>query len=89
MIQTVFTLMQKYIVPAVLAYLLFLLGGALGLHDSLAKSDDPRLTISVSLEDLRNFSEAFALIKRQYVEEVDDATLMRNAVRGMARDLDP
>ena len=41
------------------------------------------------MQELRNFSEAFALIKRQYVDEVDDSTLMRNAMRGMASKLDP
>ena len=44
---------------------------------------------SLSLSDLRNFTEAFEMIKKQYVEEVDDGTLLRNAVRGMVAKLDP
>ena len=84
-----FMSMRKILVPVLLASAFFLLGGVLGLHEGVAKPDDPQAQISVSLQDLRNFSEAFALIKRQYVDEVDDATLMRNAVRGMARELDP
>ena len=43
----------------------------------------------LSLQDLRNFSEAFALIKRRYVDEVDDRTLLKNAIRGMVDGLDP
>ena len=43
----------------------------------------------LSLQDLRNFSEAFALIKRRYVDEVDDQTLLQNAIRGMVDGLDP
>lgn len=65
--------------------LLLVVAGALG-HAVIAKPDGQA---SVSLQELRNFSEAFALIKRQYVDEVDDSTLMRNAMRGMASKLDP
>ena len=43
----------------------------------------------LSLQELRNFSEAFALIKRRYVDEVDDQTLLQNAIRGMVDGLDP
>ncbi len=69
---------------ALLAALL-LGAGALG-HAVFATSSGKA---SVSLTELRNFSEAFALIKRQYVDELDDSTLMRNAMRGMASELDP
>ena len=65
--------------------LLLVVAGALG-HAVIAKPDGQA---AVSLQELRNFSEAFALIKRQYVDEVDDSTLMRNAMRGMASKLDP
>jgi len=65
--------------------LLLVVAGVLG-HAVIAKPDSQA---SVSLQELRNFSEAFALIKRQYVDEVDDSTLMRNAMRGMASKLDP
>ncbi len=41
------------------------------------------------LEELRAFSEAYARIKRDYVEQVDDKTLIENAVRGMLSGLDP
>ena len=71
---------SRLLIPALL-----LAAGALG-HAVIAKTDGQA---SVSLQELRNFSEAFALIKRQYVDEVDDSTLMRNAMRGMASKLDP
>lgn len=41
------------------------------------------------LEDIQTFAEVFERIKRAYVEEVDDRTLIRNAMRGMLRELDP
>ena len=65
-----------------------LAAGALG-HAVIAKTGDDGDKPSISLQELRNFSEAFALIKRQYVDEIDDGTLMRNAMRGMASKLDP
>lgn len=43
----------------------------------------------VPLEELRLFVEVMERIKSDYVEPVDDATLMRHAVRGMLRGLDP
>ena len=44
---------------------------------------------TLPLEDLRLFAEIFNLIKKDYVESVDDATLLKNAVRGMLNGLDP
>ena len=36
---------------------------------------------ALPLEDLRLFAEIFNMIKSDYVESVDDATLLQNAVR--------
>jgi carboxyl-terminal processing protease len=44
---------------------------------------------AVPLEDLRTFTDVYMRIKRNYVEEVDDATLLENAIRGMLSGLDP
>ena len=44
---------------------------------------------ALPLEDLRLFAEIFNMIKSDYVEAVDDATLLQNAVRGMLNGLDP
>ncbi|EPC00676.1 peptidase S41 [Litchfieldella anticariensis FP35 = DSM 16096] len=41
------------------------------------------------VEDVQTFVEVFERIKRAYVEEVDDSTLLRNAMRGMLGELDP
>lgn len=39
--------------------------------------------------DVQTFAEVFERIKRAYVHEVDDSTLLRNAMRGMLSELDP
>ncbi|MBU6953863.1 S41 family peptidase [Hahella sp. HN01] len=44
---------------------------------------------SLPLDDLRKFAEVFDRIKRAYVEDVDDTTLLNNAIRGMLSGLDP
>jgi carboxyl-terminal processing protease len=41
------------------------------------------------LNDLRKFVEVFDRIKKAYVEDVDDSTLLNNAIRGMLTGLDP
>ncbi len=41
------------------------------------------------LEELRTFTEIFAKIKNDYVETIDDKTLLNNAIRGMLAGLDP
>lgn len=44
---------------------------------------------SLPLEDLRLFAEVFGRIKNAYVEPVDDAKLLQDAIRGMIAGLDP
>ena len=44
---------------------------------------------ALPLEDLRIFSEVFGKIKSEYVDQVDDSTLLRGAIHGMLRELDP
>ena len=41
------------------------------------------------IDDIRTFAEVFAKIKKDYVEEVADRTLLENAIRGMLQGLDP
>jgi len=43
----------------------------------------------IPLEALRSFTDAYARIKNDYVEEVDDKALLENAIRGMLTGLDP
>ncbi|MFQ1063213.1 S41 family peptidase [Bordetella trematum] len=41
------------------------------------------------LDELRQLSNVFAVIKNNYVEQVDDKTLISNAIAGMVSNLDP
>lgn len=41
------------------------------------------------LEDLRTFTEVYGKVKADYVEAVDDTTLLEHAIRGMLAGLDP
>ena len=41
------------------------------------------------LDELRQLSNVFAAIKNNYVEAVDDKTLISNAISGMVSNLDP
>ncbi len=41
------------------------------------------------LQELRTFTDIFDHIRRNYVEEVDDKTLLENAIKGMLSGLDP
>lgn len=43
---------------------------------------------ALSWEQARLFAEVLERVKRDYVEPVDDAELLENAIRGMVRDLD-
>jgi len=43
----------------------------------------------LGLEDMRTFTEVFARLQRDYVEEISDQELMERAIRGMLDDLDP
>ena len=44
---------------------------------------------NLPLDQLRNFSDIFARIKSDYVEDVSDKELLENAIRGMLSGLDP
>jgi len=49
----------------------------------------PEETKSLPLNELRKFASIFGKIKEDYVEEIDDATLLKYAIRGMLSGLDP
>jgi len=44
---------------------------------------------ALPLDDLRTFAEVFGRIKKDYVEPVEDKTLLEDAIRGMLSGLDP
>ncbi|MEP6898205.1 MAG: S41 family peptidase [Rhodanobacter sp.] len=43
----------------------------------------------VDLDDIRNFSRVYQLVRQAYVEKVDNKTLMKAAISGMLSGLDP
>ena len=46
-------------------------------------------TLELPLSDIRLFTDVYARIKKDYVEEVGDKTLLEGAIRGMLHSLDP
>lgn len=56
---------------------------------SIAADTDATPGTSIPLEEIRLFTEVFERIKNAYVEPVDDAKLLEDAVRGMLEGLDP
>ncbi len=72
--------------------LVLTLGVLLGLSISIGPTvfaDRESTEATLPLEELRNFTQIFSRIKADYVEPVDDKTLLENAIRGMVSGLDP
>ena len=53
------------------------------------KNSTDKATAGLPFEELRIFSEVYARIRRDYVEQVDDKALIEDAIRGMLTGLDP
>lgn len=53
---------------------------------AFSSTGEPEL---LPLDDLRKFTDIFGRIKNEYVEEIDDSTLLKYAIRGMLSGLDP
>ena len=75
-------------------FLILTLGLVMGIsisigHSVLAERDKPVANVSLPLDDLRTFTEVMNKIKTDYVEPVEDKTLLQNAIRGMLSGLDP
>jgi len=62
-------------------------GVALSLGSGVLAQRDQKAQLPT--EELRAFTEVFDRIKKNYVEEIDDKTLIENAIRGMLSGLDP
>ncbi|MCC7412175.1 MAG: S41 family peptidase [Gammaproteobacteria bacterium] len=73
--------------------LLLALGGvAAGPAHATAQEDKPgdaARAEALPLEELRTFTEVFAKIKNDYVEQVSDKQLLESAIKGMLSGLDP
>ena len=54
-----------------------------------ADGDSEATAAQLSLDDLRTFTDVFNQVRSNFVEEVDDHTLMNAAIRGMLSELDP
>ncbi|WP_136254764.1 S41 family peptidase [Onishia niordana] len=54
-----------------------------------AAAQSPTSDDDLPVADVQTFAEVFERIKRTYVDEVDDSTLLHNAMRGMLSELDP
>ena len=68
----------------------FLTGVTLTLTQGvMAEKTESKTHISLPLAQLQNFTNIFAKIKADYVEKVDDKTLLTHAIRGMLSGLDP
>ena len=50
---------------------------------------DKEMASALPLEDLRTFTDVYARIKQDYVTDVEDSDLLKNAIRGMLAGLDP
>ena len=56
---------------------------------NLSAIADKEADTALPIEELRAFTDVFARIKSDYVEPVDDKTLITNAINGMVSGLDP
>lgn len=65
-----------------------LLSGVLATSVAFAQAPERPIT-QLPLNEVRMFTEALDRIRLSYVEEVDDQTLLENAIRGMLSGLDP
>jgi carboxyl-terminal processing protease len=67
-----------------------ILGAFIAIGSSVfANRQQVDLATILPFEELRAFTEVFQKIKTDYVEEVDDKTLLENAIQGMLTGLDP
>jgi len=65
------------------------LGVSLTVGQSVFAERDTSNANALPLEELRAFTEVFANIKNNYVEDATDKELLENAIRGMLSGLDP
>ncbi len=57
--------------------------------DEAAQAGTESGQAQLTLDDLRNFTDVFSQIRRNYIEELDDRTLLNAAINGMMSELDP
>jgi len=69
----------------IITFLLLIFSVSVAIANTEEKTDNDTLP----LDELRTFTEVFAKVKNDYVETIDDRTLIENAIRGMLEGLDP
>jgi carboxyl-terminal processing protease len=74
---------------ALLVLVGLLTGLSLSIGHGVFAEREAETAASLPVEELRTFSDVFGRIKNDYVEDVEDKTLLENAVRGMLSGLDP
>jgi len=79
---------KQYKTVLVLVFGIFV-GASVSLTSSVLAEKKIEESTGLPLNELRNFSDIFARVKSDYVEDVDDKTLLENAIRGMLSGLDP
>lgn len=82
---------MRFLTPIILLQFFFLSGY---LQSGLAEENGSTATEKVEadtlpLDELKSFTQVFAKIKNDYVQEVNDRELLENAIRGMLEGLDP
>ena len=66
------------------------LGASLAIgHGVLAEKEATTASAGLPVSELRTFTEVFSKIKSDYVEPIDDKTLLEYAIKGMLSGLDP
>jgi len=76
-------------IPALTAALLLTTATTQGQEPSKPAGEPPQGSAQLTLDDLRTFTDVFNQVRRNYVEEVDDHSLLDSAIRGMLLELDP
>jgi carboxyl-terminal processing protease len=79
---------KQYKTFLVLVFGIFV-GVSVSITSSVLAEKKTEESTGLPLNELRNFSDIFARVKTDYVEDVDDKTLLEHAIRGMLSGLDP
>ncbi len=67
----------------------FVLAGSIWLPQAAIAQSNQAELLPLPLDEVRMFTEALDRIRMAYVEEIDDKTLLENAIKGMLSGLDP
>ncbi len=82
--------MRRPIPVFILLLLAFTAGGLINEHlVATAQAENGAVRNDLPLDELRAFTETFTVIKKSYVEPVEDKALLESAIRGMLSGLDP